>query len=239
MCLKGARPVPNRNASNGRRVRSNRPETLRGTFKVFASSLGPGCFVAVEECWMSNMRELAAGMQEYGDYVKAYVDTMEPDCLYGCRDPATGEWRRGRKITDYADGFLVDFVDLGRRQVIPRDRILQLSSLYKDWGIRPVDISFDGLVPATIAAFRELEQWLLNRSFEFTYVVERTGPLMRDRIRVLDIVVAGDSLLADFVAEGLLSRPRGDRTPTGSSTQRRAERAPPATAPAKAPQPGL
>ena len=78
MCHKGARPVSrriNRNASKGRPVRSDQPETRRGTFEVISSTLVPVSFVAVEKCWMNDMWELAAGMQDYGDHVEAYVDT--------------------------------------------------------------------------------------------------------------------------------------------------------------------
>ena len=151
------------------------------------------------------MAELAEGLQEYAAYAKCGTDHMEPCKVYACKDPASGKWRRCRKLANQADLYVVGFVDHGGQTVVAKHEVLELSQYYELWRVKAVDVIFNGNRPAPFSAEsnRRVQDRLLSKTFEVSYSLERTGPHLRDLVHVVDIRSNGESILAELVQQAV------------------------------------
>lgn len=206
-----------RGRSRLREIQMAPREIVRGTFKIIAS-VSCTHFVALETGWQSDMDELSEGLKDFANYAKCGVEQMDPEVVYACKEPVSGIWRRCRKIAEEPGALVVELIDLGGSLVVTKDQILFLSQLYKDWSIKAVDLFFDGYIAASGSSdcFKRLEEHLLNKTFQLAYLHERTGPLMRDCVRVQDMRLNGDSVLDELVQKGLLLKrqpPTSERVP--------------------------
>ena len=185
-------------------MQAPQPEVKHATFKILAA-VSNTQFIALETGWEKDMAELAEGLQEYAAYAKCGTDHMEQCKVYACKDPASGQWRRCRKLATQADLDVVGFVDHGGQTVVAKHEVLELSQYYELWRVKAVDLILDGNRPASVSAEnnRRLQDRLLNKTFEVSYSLERTRPHLRDIVHVVDIRSNGESILAELVQQAV------------------------------------
>lgn len=191
-------------------------EVVRGTFTIMAS-VSCTHFVALETGWQSDMEDLHKGLEDFANFAPCGVEKMNSEMVYACKEPISGKWRRCRKVAEEGEAYVVELIDMGGPMLVTKDQILYLSQLYKDWSIKAVDLFFDGYAAASGSSdnFERIEEQILNKTFQLAYLHERTGPLMRDCVRVQDMKLNGESVLDELVQKGLLLR----RQPTQEKLQ--------------------